>query len=101
MALRKIALMHKFFGICDGHTCGECSDLVEEPYHGKMYRKCKVYGQSNSEATDWAKRYLACGMFNKPYKGPRFVERVKPTRTNQEEAQRIELEGQISLFRED
>ena len=101
MALRKIDLMHKFFGICDGHTCGECSTHVEKPYHGKMNRKCKVYGQSNSEATDWAKRYLACGMFNKPYKGPRFVERVKPTRTNQEEAQRIELEGQTSLFKED
>ena len=97
MALRKIALMHKFFGICEGHTCGECSNLVEEPYHGKMYRKCKVYVQSNSVATDWAKRYLACGMFNKTYKGRRYVELVKPARTNQEEAQRIELEGQMKL----
>lgn len=42
MALKKIDLMHKFFGICEGHTCGECSNLVEEPYHGRMYRKCKV-----------------------------------------------------------
>ena len=101
MALRKIDLMHKFFGICEGHTCGECSNLVEEPYHGKMYRKCKVYGQSNSEATDWAKRYLACGRFNEPYTGRPIIECVKPVRTKQEEAQRIELEGQTSLFEEE
>ena len=98
MALRKIALMHKFFGICEGHTCGECSNLVECPYHGRMYRKCKAYGLTNSAASDWAKRYLACGMFNKEYKGRPNIERVIPARTNPEEAQRIELEGQISLF---
>ena len=97
MALRKIDLMHKHFGVCDGHTCRECSNLVEEPYHGRMYRKCKVYGQSNSEATDWAKRWLACGMFNGNYNGRPIVELVTPTRTNREEAQRIELEGQIKL----
>lgn len=97
MALRKIDLMHKFFGICEGRTCGECSNLVEEPYHGRMYRKCKCYGQTNSAASDWAKRYLACGMFNKPYKGRPNIERVKPVRTNKEEAQRIELEGQMKL----
>ena len=101
MALRKIYLMHKFFGICEGHICGECSNLVEEPYHGKMYRKCRLYGETNSAASDWAKRYLACGRFNEPYTGQPIIECVKPARTNQEEAQRIELEGQMSLFRDD
>lgn len=97
MALRKIDLMQKHFGICEGHTCGECSNLVEEPYHGRMYRKCKVYGLTNSEASDWAKRYQACGKFNTPYTGRPIIELVQPTRTNKEEAQRIELEGQITL----
>lgn len=97
MALRKIALMHRIFGICDGHTCGECSNLVEGRYHDKILRKCKVYGLTHSSASDWAKRYLACGMFNKPYKGRRQIELVKPARTKQEEAQRIELEGQMKL----
>ena len=97
MALRKSALMHRIFGICEGHTCGECSNLVEEPYHGRMYRKCKVYGQTNSAASDWAKRYLACGMFNKPYKGRPNIELVKPVRKSKEESQRIELDGQMKL----
>lgn len=97
MALRKINLMHKFFGICEGHTCGECSNLVEEPYHGRMYRKCRLYGETHSEASDWAKRYLACGRFNTPYNGSPIIEYVRPVRTSREEAQRIELEGQMKL----
>ena len=97
MALRKIDLMQKFFGICEGHTCGECSNLVEEPYHGKMYRKCKVYGLTHSAASDWAKRWLACGKFNTPYHGRRIILLVTRARTNKEEAQRIELEGQMKL----
>lgn len=97
MALRKIDLMHKFFGICEGRTCGECSNLVEKPYHGRMYRKCRLYGETNSEASDWAKRYLACGRFNAPYNGGPIIEYVRPVRTSREEAQRIELEGQMKL----
>ena len=96
MAIRKQQLMYKLFGTCDGHTCGECSNLVEEPYHGKMYRKCKVYGLTNSAASDWARRYLACGMFNRTYKGRPNIELVKPVRTSKEE-HRIELEGQMKL----
>lgn len=97
MALRKIDLMHKFFGICEGHTCGECSNLVEGTYHGRKYLKCTCYGLTHSSASDWAKRYLACGMFNKEYKGRPNIELVTTARTNREEAQRIELEGQMKL----
>lgn len=94
MALRKIDLMHKFFGICEGHTCGECSNLTKGDFN---HTKCKVYGVTHSAASDWTKRYLACGMFNKEYKGRPNIERVVPARTNHEEAQRIELEGQMKL----
>lgn len=97
MALRKQDLMHKEFGICEGHTCVECSNFVEGKYHDKTLRKCKVYGLTHSEASDWAKRYLACGMFNKAYTGRPIIELVKPARTKQDEAQRIPLEGQISM----
>lgn len=97
MAIRKIALMHKVFGICEGHTCGECSNLVSFRYNRKTLYKCKAYGLTHSEASDWAKRHLACGMFNNPYTGRPIIELVKPGRTNQEEAQRIELEGQMKL----
>lgn len=36
MALRKIDLMHRTFGICDGHTCGECSNLVSYSYNDRI-----------------------------------------------------------------
>ena len=42
--------------------------MVEHRYN-KVYRKCTVYGVSSSEATDWAKRWTACGMFNQNYDG--------------------------------
>lgn len=97
MALRKIDLMHKFFGICEGHTCRECSNLVEKRFNGRVYRKCRLYGETTSEASDWALRYLACGKFNTPYTGRPIIELVTTARTKQEEAQRIELEGQMKL----
>ena len=61
---RKINAMHVMFGSCDGHTCGECSNLITGKYHEKTLRKCRLYGVSHSEATDWAKRWPACGKFN-------------------------------------
>lgn len=60
----KIGAMHIMFGSCDGHICGECSNLMTRKYHGKTLRKCRLYGVSHSEATDWAKRWPACGKFN-------------------------------------
>ena len=44
MALRKLALMHRFFGVLDGHTCRECSNFINGKYHDKVFCKCKVYG---------------------------------------------------------
>ena len=54
MALRKLALMHRFFGVLDGHTCRECSNFIKGKYHDKVLCKCKVYGLTHSKATDWA-----------------------------------------------
>ena len=61
MAVRKIDLMHRFFGKDEAHTCGECNNLCSYRYRGKTYRKCEIYGVTNSEASDWAKRWTACG----------------------------------------
>ena len=97
MALRKIDLMYRMFGKTEGHCCRECSNLVEGRYHDKTLRKCKVYGLTHSEASDWAKRYQACGMYNKPWgKGP-IIELVRPTRKDPEEKQNVPLDGQMSL----
>ena len=97
MALRKQQLMYKQFGMCDGHLCGECSNLVEGRYHDKILRKCKVYGMTHSEASDWAKRWLACGMFNKPYTGGPIMELVRPVRKQNALTIEEPLEGQMTL----
>lgn len=97
MALRKVDLMHRILGKCEGHTCGECSNLVEGRYHDKILRKCKVYGLTHSEASDWAKRWTACGWFNKSWGDKPIMRLVRPTRTDKEEAQRIPLDGQLSM----
>lgn len=101
MAIRKIDLMHRVFGKCEGHTCRECSNLVEGVYHGKTLRKCKVYGMTHSEASDWAQRWLACGQFNKPWdRGPvmQLVRRERnPKQAVEPEVDEV-TENQISLF---
>lgn len=96
MALRKIALMYKFFGKCYGHTCGECSNLVKGRYHNRILTKCKVYGLTHSEATDWAQRWEACGTFNRTWNKQPVMREVRPER-KQKEVDNTPLEGQISL----
>ena len=93
MALRKLDLMHRQFGKCHGHTCGECSNFTGSP---GSYKKCKVYGISKSEASDWAKRWLACGLFNKPWEDKEIMRLVRPTRKDKEEMQNTPIDGQIS-----
>lgn len=97
MALRKIDLMHRQFGKCERHTCRECSNLIHVRANDRPLTKCKVYGETSSEASDWTQRWQACGMFNKPWdKGP-IIQLVRPERTQKEDAQRIPLDGQLSM----
>lgn len=42
-------------------TCGQCGHLRDE----YRYFKCEVYGASASEATDWRKKWDACGAFKR------------------------------------
>lgn len=96
MALRKVDLMHKFFGKCYGHTCRECSNLVKGRYHDRILTKCKVYGLTHSEASDWAGRWLACGMFNRVWDKQPVIREVVPER-KQKEVDNTPMEGQISF----
>lgn len=97
MALRKIDLMHRTFAKCEGHTCGECSNLVTSTPTGRTFYKCRAYGVTGSEASDWAKRWQACGLFNKQWTGKPLIRTIKPVRTTTEEAQLIPLDGQMSM----
>ena len=97
MAIRKIDLMHREFGKLYGNTCGECSNFTEYRYD-KRYYKCKVYGCTSSEASDWAKKWLACGMFNRSWGDKPIMRLVRPTRKDKEEMQNTPIDGQISLL---
>jgi hypothetical protein len=62
----QLARMHKHFGSDIAHKCGDCCNFVRGRYHDRILQKCERYGLSHSEATDWAQRWEACGMFDKP-----------------------------------
>ena len=61
-----------------------------------MYlRKCTVYGATHSEASDWRKKYVACGMYNKDWKGPEIIRLINSG--PRERDQIMPLEGQIEM----
>lgn len=95
MAQRKIDLMHQLFGPGEG-TCANCSNYVSGRYQDKILRKCKVYGWTRSEASDWKKSNIACGMKNKKWNGNNVIAMARQSR--QEENV---LPGQLSLFEEE
>ena len=63
MIERKIQAMHRRFGTCGVFHCATCPHLITENYHNHIYYKCKLYGLSHGEATDWRLHYQACGMY--------------------------------------
>lgn len=100
MAVRKIELMHRMFGKDEAHKCGECNNLCTFRYRDKTYRKCEIYGVTHSQASDWAKRWTACGLFNGHYHGDRVINYVRPDRPSPPIESDPPLENQISLFEE-
>lgn len=95
MAKRNIEIMHSLFGICDGHTCGECDNLMMHAY-SRNYFKCAVWGNSCSVSSDWRKKYQACGMFNREYSDIPVKEYVKHMpRTNNNDEQ---IPGQMTVW---
>ena len=99
MSLRKISLMHYLFGKASGfHICKECKHFEAFRYHTKNLKKCRVYGITASEASDWANKYEACGMFNKDWNGTPIIERARHRIFDKKEEEPID--GQISLMEE-
>ena len=97
--LRKIDLMHFCFGKetqHGQHICKECSNFCSFHYRTKRLKKCKVYGITSSEASDWANKYEACGMFNKEWNGNPIINLVKHSSKNKKEEE-TPIDGQISL----
>lgn len=96
MADRKIAAMHKEYGKAHGYKCDGCPSLVCHEGHTRRYYKCKAYGDSMSEATDWARSWPACGLYlRQPDKDHvPLLERLKHAKRPDNKP----VEGQISMF---
>lgn len=93
--MKKINLMHELFG--SGHPsdkCGTCKHLVSYTASHKWY-KCECYGLTNSESSDWRKKYPSCGLYNMPYDGIPIIEYKKhmPKQKDPE----IQCEGQMKF----
>lgn len=65
MMRRKIEAMHYLYGQKNEH-CRDCDHFVKGRYHDTILRKCEAYGLTHSEASDWAGKHIACGLFNVP-----------------------------------
>lgn len=75
--IRKIDEMHRRFGVLADKRCEDCSNLIKGKYHGMFLRKCTVYGATHSEASDWRKKYVACGMYCKEWKGVEIIRTLR------------------------
>ena len=64
MVGRKVDAMRDVYGKSE-HLCKECSNLLKIT-HSKAHYKCRAYGISQSNATDWNAKWTGCGLFNKP-----------------------------------
>lgn len=96
MADRKIATMHKQYGMVNEKTCGQCPWLYRSCGYGSAYYKCAAYGKSNSEATDWRKKWTACGLIDGDINGiTPMLEILKQERRKEPEQP---LKGQIDMF---
>ena len=93
---RKIEAMHARFGVLSDKRCEDCSNLIKGYCGNTFVRKCTVYGATHSEASDWRKKYVACGMFNKEWNGGKIIEACKS-----ENAKNVNeifpIDGQISM----
>ena len=95
MNARKIEAMHILYGTGEGF-CDDCPFFHEGWYHDRHYFKCVVYGMTHSEATDWRRKYAACGLKHKesrPDERP-VIDRLRGQKTHEEDEQ---IEGQISM----
>ena len=93
--LKNIDAMHAVFGVADPERkCHECQYFIEKIFD-KKYFKCMIYGNTNSESTDWRKKYTACSLIDKEYAGIPIHEYTKRNSPTKEEE--IPVEGQMRI----
>ncbi len=60
----KLAIMHRRYGKEFHHRCSKCIHHMDG-FNDRPNHKCKVFGVSMSEATDFASDGIACGLYDK------------------------------------
>lgn len=96
--IRKIDEMHRRFGVLQDKRCEDCSNLIKGRYHDMLLRKCLVYGATHSEASDWRKKYVACGMFNREWNGSDIIRLLDHSGMPKPRLPEEPLDGQIDLL---
>lgn len=97
MADRKLVAMNKEYGKAYGNKCAGCPSLACRVLRsGRRVYKCKAYGDSCADSTDWAKSWPACGLYGQPLpKGHvPLIDRLKYSKR----VDNRPVEGQISMF---
>ena len=93
--MKPIEIMHQEFGIhSPPEKCKTCSNLHHIIHRDKSYYKCQVYGESQSQATDFRLKWTACGAYNQIYKGIPIKDAMKHSEKRQDD---IQVEGQMEL----
>lgn len=85
--------MHILFGTADG-KCGDCKHFVQGRYRDLNLKKCEIYGLTHSEASDWAKRWQACGCYNKDVPNRNVIRLVRSSA----EKESIQVDGQQGFW---
>jgi hypothetical protein len=67
---RWLVMVRKFGPGPEGATCGRCA-LLERFHRGaRQRRKCRLYGDTASTASDWLASWAACGAFRPACRAP-------------------------------
>jgi len=93
---RKIEAMYRLYGPGpEGKTCGECANCLRVTPTDRHYNKCRLYGDTAGESTDWRQKWPACGMFDRESGEISVIEQLKH---EPRPKPRVECEGQMSMF---
>lgn len=97
MADRKITAMHREYGKDIAHRCANCKNFCIHATTSRTRYKCIAYGVSFSSATDWAKKWAACGLYGKPLAADHvpLIKRLPRTKRKEEP-----LDGQMGSLEE-
>ncbi len=95
MTERKIDAMRKVYGWGTA-ACGDCIHFTRNKPTERTYFKCAAYGDSASEATDWRKTWVGCGLHNRPLPS-NYRPLIDVLKHSTRKRQDVPIDGQIKL----